>query len=79
MQKKLNVFQMESLKLLIKKKEKDLYFYEFEYFKKIFENKDYNAFEKRLFESKDVLEMFEKLKKTGKIRDCYNMIEPSSK
>lgn len=76
---KIECFSDGRLEIFDIKKEKDLYFYEFEYFKKIFENKDYNSFEKRLFESKDVLEMFEKLKKTGKIRDCYNMIEPSSK
>lgn len=76
---KIECFSDGRLEIFDIKKEKDLYFYEFEYFKKIFENKDYNAFEKRLFESKDVLGMFEKLKKIGKIRDYYNMIEPSSK
>lgn len=76
---KIEIFKDGKSEFIDIKKERDLYFYEFAYFKKIFENKDYNSFEKRLFESKDVLEMFEKLKKIGKIRDCYNMIEPSIK
>ena len=59
------------------KDEKDLYFYEFAYFKEIFENKNIKECQKRLKESKDVLEILEKLKKSANIRDSYNYIEPN--
>ncbi|MBS5988480.1 Gfo/Idh/MocA family protein [Anaerococcus hydrogenalis] len=59
------------------KKERDLYFYEFAYFREIFENKDFESSKKKLIDSRNVLEMFEKLKISGNIRDSYNYIEPN--
>ena len=59
------------------KKERDLYFYEFAYFREIFENKDFEFSKKKLIDSRNVLEMFEKLKISGNIRDSYNYIEPN--
>ena len=49
----------------------------FEYFREIFENKDFESSKKKLIDSRNVLEMFEKLKISGNIRDSYNYIEPN--
>lgn len=59
------------------KDENPLYFYEFDYFREIYEKNDLKECEKRLKESKDVLEILEKLKKSANIRDSYNYIEPN--
>ena len=61
------------------KKERDLYFYEFFYFREIFENRDHESSKEKLNESRDVIKMFEKLKKSGNIRDSYNMVDPNKK
>lgn len=59
------------------KDENPLYFYEFDYFREIYEKNDLKECEKRLKESKDVLEILEILKKSANIRDSYNYIEPN--
>ena len=74
---KIEYFSDGKLNHLDIKDEKDLYFYEFAYFKEIFENKNIKECQKRLKESKDVLEILEKLKKSANIRDSYNYIEPN--
>ena len=74
---KIEIFKDGESEFIDIKKERDLYFYEFEYFREIFENKDFESSKKKLIDSRNVLEMFEKLKISGNIRDSYNYIEPS--
>ena len=74
---KIEYFSDGKLNYLDIKDEKPLYFYEFAYFREIFENKNLKECEKRLEESKDVLQSLEKLKKSANIRDSYNYIEPN--
>lgn len=54
-----------------------IYINEFEFFKKIYENKDFKECHRRLKDSKEVLEMFEILKDRGGIRDSYSYIDPT--
>ena len=74
---KIEIFKDGKSEFIDIKKERDLYFYEFEYFREIFENKDFESSKKKLIDSRNVLEMFEKLKISGNIRDSYNYIEPN--
>lgn len=74
---KIEIFKDGKSEFIDIKKERDLYFYEFKYFREIFENKDFESSKKKLIDSRNVLEMFEKLKISGNIRDSYNYIEPN--
>ena len=74
---KIEYFSDGKLNYLDIKDENPLYFYEFDYFREIYEKNDLKECEKRLKESKDVLEILEKLKKSANIRDSYNYIEPN--
>ncbi|KWZ97385.1 oxidoreductase, NAD-binding domain protein [Anaerococcus hydrogenalis] len=74
---KIEIFKEGKSEFIDIKKERDLYFYEFDFFREIFENKNYESSKKKLNESRDVLKMFEKLKISGNIRDSYNYIEPN--
>lgn len=76
---KIEIFKEGKSEFIDIKKERDLYFYEFDFFREIFENKDYESSKEKLNESRDVLKMFEKLKKVGNIRDSYNKLEPNKK
>lgn len=74
---KIEIFKDGKSEFIDIKKEIGLYFYEFAYFREIFENKDFESSKKKLIDSRNVLEMFEKLKISGNIRDSYNYIEPN--
>lgn len=74
---KIEIFKNGKSEFIDIKKERDLYFYEFDFFREIFENKDFESSKKKLIDSRNVLEMFEKLKISGNIRDSYNYIEPN--
>ena len=74
---KIEIFKEGKSEFIDIKKERDLYFYEFDFFREIFENKDFESSKKKLIDSRNVLEMFEKLKISGNIRDAYNYIEPN--
>ena len=76
---KIEIFKEGKSEFIDIKKERDLYFYEFDFFRSIFEKKDYESSKEKLNESRDVLKMFEKLKKVGNIRDSYNKLEPNKK
>lgn len=76
---KIEIFKDGKSEFIDIKKERDLYFYEFAYFRGIFENKDFESSKKKLSDSRNVLKMFEKLKKVGNIKDSYNMIDSNKK
>lgn len=76
---KIEIFKEGKSEFIDIKKERDLYFYEFDFFRSIFEKMDYESSKEKLNESRDVLKMFEKLKKVGNIRDSYNKLEPNKK
>ena len=77
-----NIQQARSMQVRIKdetkeivlKDEKNLYYYELKYLLDNFYKRE--AFQKDLKNSRQVLEIFEKLKKSAGIRDVYNFIEP---
>ena len=76
---KIEIFKDGKSEFIDIKKERDLYFYEFAYFMEIFKNKDYESSKEKLSDSKNVLKMFENLKKSGNIKDSYNMVDPNKK